>query len=261
MLLFGRKNKQDGQRERTVQAKKPTGSTKRQFTHPELGEITVCRNARARRIIVSVKRDSTLRLTLPSRASADEGLRFLESKRDWIAAAQQRTRTRNRPQVILPPYPTRHHTLHLAPAEVAKITVRIGDGRITVTHPAGISPEDEHVQAAIKKGIEEAWRAEAKALLPRRTAELAAQLGLQCNNVTVRNTVSKWGSCSPANDISLSLHLMRLPDHLIDYVIVHELCHTVHKNHGPRFHELLDRLTSGRHAAMRKELRGYNTRW
>jgi len=84
---------------------------------------------------------------------------------------------------------------------------------------------------------------------------------MKCGKVRIRNTVSKWGSCSTRNDISLSLHLMRLPDRLIDYIILHELCHTVHHNHGPQFHALLDRLTGGNHAELQREIRQYRTRW
>ena len=58
-----------------------------------------------------------------------------------------------------------------------------------------------------------------------------------------------------------TMSLMKLPDELIDYVIIHELCHTIHKNHGPKFHKLLDRLTGGHHLELRQRLKTYSTRW
>lgn len=121
--------------------------------------------------------------------------------------------------------------------------------------------EAAEVQDAIRKGIEQAWRTEAQADLPQRTARLAGQLGFRCGAVTVRNARTRWGSCSARDDISLSIHLMKLPDELIDYVIIHELCHTIHKNHGPKFHKLLDRLTGGHHLELRRRLKTYSTRW
>ena len=54
--------------------------------------------------------------------------------------------------------------------------------------------------------------------------------------------------------------MMLLPPHLRDYVIIHELCHTVHHNHSPRFHALVDRLTGGRERELDKELKGYRIR-
>ncbi|MCD8073131.1 MAG: M48 family metallopeptidase, partial [Alistipes sp.] len=165
-------------------------------------------------------------------------------------------------ETILPPYKTRSHELVTVADPGARCpSVRIAAGKVVVTYPAGMEPGGEAVQAAIKKGICEALRIEAKLLLPPRLRELALRTGLDFRKVAVRNTVSKWGSCSAQNDISLSLHLMRLPDHRIDYILIHELCHTVHKNHGPDFHRLLDRLTGGRHAALRREMRSYHTRW
>ena len=76
-------------------------------------------------------------------------------------------------------------------------------------------------------------------------------------SVTIRATRSKWGSCNGRNDLSLSLYLMTLPEHLRDFVILHELCHTVHHDHSPRFHALLDRLVGGKEKLLNKELRSY----
>lgn len=105
----------------------------------------------------------------------------------------------------------------------------------------------------------ERLRTEAKEVLPARTAELARQTGLRFGRVTVRATRSKWGSCSAQNNISLSLYLMTLPKHLADFVIIHELCHTVHHNHSPRFHDLVNRCTQGREKELQRELRRYST--
>ena len=126
---------------------------------------------------------------------------------------------------------------------------------------AALRYDAPEVQRIIQQGIEEAWRIEAKAYLPQRVDALCKTFGFRCGTVTIRNTRSRWGSCSSENNLSLSIHLMKLPDHLIDYVIVHELCHTLHKNHGAEFHQLLDRLTGGKHPQLRQELKNYTTRW
>lgn len=103
----------------------------------------------------------------------------------------------------------------------------------------------------------EQLRREAMVVLPSRVAELAVRTGLQYRSVTIRATRSKWGSCNGRNDLSLSLYLMTLPEHLRDFVILHELCHTVHHDHSPRFHALLDRLVGGKEKLLNKELRSY----
>ena len=110
-----------------------------------------------------------------------------------------------------------------------------------------------------KARIEELRRA-AKADLPDRIARLSEATGLKYEKLSIRASRTKWGSCSGRNHISLSLFLMTLPEHLRDYVIIHELCHTVHHNHSPRFHALVDRLVGGHEKALNKELRAFTIR-
>ena len=87
----------------------------------------------------------------------------------------------------------------------------------------------------------EQLRALAKAYLPGRLAELAAEHGLgPYNRVVIKHNLSNWGSCSTKGNINLNLCLMTLPAELQDYVMLHELCHLREMNHGPRFHALLE---------------------
>ena len=116
--------------------------------------------------------------------------------------------------------------------------------------PPQLSPAEQ------KAHVEELRRA-AKADLPGRIARLSEATGLKYEKLSIRASRTKWGSCSGQNHISLSLFLMTLPEHLRDYVIVHELCHTVHHNHSPRFHALVDRLVGGREKPLNRELRGF----
>lgn len=119
--------------------------------------------------------------------------------------------------------------------------------------PGDLSPEEQAAR------IEELRRA-AREDLPRRIERLSQLTGLKYTKLSIRASRTKWGSCSGRNAISLSLFLMALPEELRDYVILHELCHTVHHDHSPRFHSLLDRLTQGRDAELHRALRQYTIR-
>ncbi|GHU06908.1 hypothetical protein FACS189431_0590 [Alphaproteobacteria bacterium] len=78
-------------------------------------------------------------------------------------------------------------------------------------------------------------RKKARAFLPRRLEHLASEHGFRYGKVSLRNQKTRWGSCSAADNISLNIALVTLPVHLIDYVLLHELTHTVHKNHSAEF--------------------------
>lgn len=87
--------------------------------------------------------------------------------------------------------------------------------------------------------------AEAKAALLNRLSELANQHGFTYSKARIRNYRTKWGSCSSNNEISLNTQLARLPQELIDYVLLHELVHTKVQKHGPKFWKELDKYAKG----------------
>ena len=97
----------------------------------------------------------------------------------------------------------------------------------------------------------------AKEFLEGRIKELADKFGFVYNKVTIRNQKTRWGSCSGKNNINLNMKLMNIPNHLIDYVILHELVHTKVKNHSPLFWGALD-IFVGNAKSIDKELKKYS---
>ena len=85
-------------------------------------------------------------------------------------------------------------------------------------------------------------RSRAKAELPPRLAELAQRYGFTYNRVTIKHNSSNWGSCSTLGNINLNLNVVRLPNVLRDYILLHELCHLRHHDHGQAFHLLLEHV-------------------
>ena len=121
-----------------------------------------------------------------------------------------------------------------------------------------ITPLRRRRRSRRKPVPDEALRAEARAWLVPRLDRLAAEHGFSYNKVFIKNNVSNWGSCSSKGNINLNMQLMRLPEELRDYVILHELCHLEQLNHGPEFHKRLDSLLGGRERELRGELRRYH---
>ena len=103
--------------------------------------------------------------------------------------------------------------------------------------------KEKYKDAVIPSDAEiEALRRKAKAELPPRLAELAARYRFSYNRVAIKHNASNWGSCSARSNINLNLNVVRLPKILQDYVLLHELCHLRHQDHGHGFHLLLEHV-------------------
>lgn len=97
----------------------------------------------------------------------------------------------------------------------------------------------ESLQKHLKKQLETWYALTAKNTLPARLQQIAESIGLIPENVSVRKYKARWGSCDNKAHIKLNYFLMMLPKHVIDYVLVHELCHLKHLNHSQAFWQLV----------------------
>jgi predicted metal-dependent hydrolase len=224
-----------------------------------VGNILLRHSSRARHLSISVRPFAGVRVSIPIGMSYNSAIRLVTEKKLWIKKHLDKMKEFEKQQTIFDEntaYCTKHHKLDLKKADRKNISVRISKGKISVLYPAQLNFDSKEVQAAIRKGIERALKVEAKVYLPQKVKELAVKFDLNYNKLTLKNIKSRWGSCSRKNNINLSIHLLRLPDHLIDYVILHELAHTVHHNHSKRFWAFLDKITNGA-KSLDKELRKY----
>jgi len=102
----------------------------------------------------------------------------------------------------------------------------------------------------------EGLRRRAKAELPPRLATLAARYGFTFERVAIKHNSTNWGSCSTKNNINLNLNIMRLPYVLQDYILLHELCHLRHHDHGQAFHLLLEHVLTDNMMRLMEEMPG-----
>jgi len=143
-------------------------------------------------------------------------------------------------------------------AQRKELHFSLNNGILTIEFPATADISTEIAQKHIWNGISYFLRKEAKRLLPGRTRQLASKFGFYFTDVKIQSSKSRWGSCSREKSINLSLYLMLLPAHLIDYVILHELCHTREMNHGDKFWAWMDKVTDNKAYELRQELKKYN---
>ncbi|WP_205500174.1 M48 family metallopeptidase [Rufibacter psychrotolerans] len=224
-----------------------------------IGLVRFVPSATAKYVRISIRPGQGVRVTLPKRASLAQAEAFVQEKTPWIRkhlASQQQEQEK---KTLFSPdteFRTRHHQLLLLPHPLPHCKSRLKDGVLYVWYPEQIDWQHPDIQDYIRKTVEYTLRLEAKQYLPQRVAHFARQFGFTYQQVTIKNAKTRWGSCSHTNNINLNLHLMRLPQHLCDYVILHELAHTVEKNHGPRFWALLDQI-SGDAKGLDKQLKAY----
>ena len=187
---------------------------------------------------------------------------FVEAKTDWILKMQERVakQEKRRTDSVFTPdtvFSTQKRQLQLLPWKSEKFRVQLSKDTLKIFYPHETNFRSEQTQEIICNYIVNTLRKEAKEYLPQRTEQLAAEHGFTYRGVTVKNISSRWGSCSATNHINLNIHLVRLPQHLSDYVILHELAHTVHKNHGDLFWKKLDTVTDGKAKQLAAEMKQY----
>ncbi len=225
-----------------------------------LGDIEVCKHHNTKRLVIKLKLGKTPKVIIPKLMTYEMGYRFAVEKKEWIKKHTQKLKEL-KPTIIYDqsnPFTTKFHSIKIKHHTKSTIeTIKTND-EINIFIPETENISSIKTQETIKKIIVEVLRFEAKKQLIPRTIELAKNYGFTINNIMVKNLKSRWGSCSAKNNINLNLHLVRLPEYLSDFIILHELCHTVHKNHGVHFHNLLSKIV-GDEKPLNKELKKYNT--
>jgi predicted metal-dependent hydrolase len=209
-----------------------------------IGEVQLVRKARSKRLRIAVKSSGEVLVSIPWLFSFSRGEAFLEEKREWVIKTQQKLEKHGFKKVALQAgllFASRNLNYQLLPGKTGRIQVhmRPEEKAVVISYPEQASLQQPEIQSKIKLAIEGVLRYEAKRYLPVRARELANHLGYTFKTVTIKNNKTNWGSCSSLKNINLNLHLMRLPDRLIDYIVVHELVHTKIPNHGPTFKETL----------------------
>jgi len=228
-----------------------------------IGDVLFRKSKRAKRYRITIKEDKTVILTIPDSASFKSGERIIKEKLSWIEKHLSKMNSAATGKIYFDEktkFTTRKHSLHFKISNEDKISVFISEKKVTVKYPKFLDVKSDEVQHAARFGIIEALRDEAKQFIPPRVVLYAEKFGFDFKDIYIKNLKSRWGSCSKVNNINLSLHLMRIPNRLIDYVILHELAHTVEKNHGKNFWILLNKITDNKARLLDKELNKFSLR-
>lgn len=198
-----------------------------------IGNVLLQRRKGTKHIRLSIRYDGMVRVGMPSWMPYKTAIAFVHAQRDWL----DKHRTEPSQKLLTPDMAIgKTHRLTFQESSAStRVTTRLVGSEVRVTHPEGLLYKDAAVQKAAERAATRALTAQATQLLPQRLASLASRHGFRYRSVTIKRLRTRWGSCSNHQDIILNCYLMQLPWDLIDYVLLHELNHTVIMRHGEPF--------------------------
>lgn len=226
----------------------------------DIGEVLYKKNKRFKRLSVRIAPKKGIWVNVPYGISYTDAIKFTKQNKAWIITNKVKVAQKENKQTVFTPeveFRTRFHQLKLIPSEVDYYSAKLINGALEISYPLASLVQNLDLQIFIQNSILETLRREANHYLPIRIKELAKACGFSYKSLQIKNTKSRWGSCTHDNKINLNLHLMRLPQELCDMVILHELCHTKVKNHSSDFYQLLE-LHCPELTRKRKEIKNYS---
>lgn len=226
-----------------------------QFLDDQLGMITIRRSPGSHSLRMRLSPKGEIIVSAPKRTPVAYIKRVVRQSRDELA----QMKAQSQPDVYIDGQQIGHsHSLAIIQSDRYDNPSFARKGRVIIVQlPAGMESSEILVQTQIRDEVRLVLRKEAKAYLPKRLATLAGRHGYSYNKVRFPHTISRWGSCSSSGTISLNIALMKLPLDLIDYVILHELAHTVEMNHSKSFWSEVEVLDPD-YALHRKQLKAYS---
>jgi predicted metal-dependent hydrolase len=223
---------------------------KKEYKTSEGLVVEIYKRKNNRNIRLSITSSNNVRVTIPSWVPYKVGLDFANKKSEWIKKHYKKQQVYIDNQLI----GKAHRIKFKFDATNSQPQARINNQNILVTLSPNESASSRVVQDQIARAVTRALRIQADKLLPQRLSYLADKNNIVYKSVKIKNLKSRWGSCDQDKNIVLNLYLMNLSWDLIDYVLLHELTHTIVMQHGPKFWAFLETLMPDA-KARRKQIR------
>lgn len=211
--------------------------------------IVLARRKGTKNLKISIKGDGQVRVSVPYGVPEMFAKRFVREKADWIIQHQKpQNLIRNGAHI------GKNHILTILTTDAGRHSTKITATAIRVTLPEGSSETSLTSQKIIKTACDKALLHESKILLPQRLEYISKKHSITYKTGSIKKLKSRWGACDNYSNISLNSYLIQLDWSLIDYVICHELAHTVHHNHQSKFWKLVESI-SPNYKELRKKLK------
>lgn len=208
------------------------------------------RSQRAKTTRIVVKTDK-IEVVAPPHVSERSIKAFVTAQQTWIEQALQRiTERASSVNSLAPahyhdgaliPYQGRHLPLSLKTTKAKTLKVQLlPDSQFAIYLPASL--DRNHSSEPIRLALQQWMKQQARRQVQQLIDKHAAQHALPPRSLRIKTQKSRWGSCGPKNDINLNWLLMLAPPIIMEYVVIHELCHIRHKNHSREFWGLVAQI-------------------
>lgn len=217
-----------------------------------IGQVVVNRDRRSKRIKLKINHDDRPEVTAPNFVPIITIKRFVQSKADWVKAHQGHKKPLTESSII-----GFGGEIHVGFG--SRLATKISPDSIKLTMPFGTQISEPEVQDRLQTAAIKMLRLQAQSRFPELVEAWSLNGVGTYKTVSIKLIKSRWGSYSSDGKISLSLFMSQLPSHLIDYIIVHELSHSVHMNHSKDFWSNVAEFMPD-YRDRRKELKKYSMR-
>lgn len=191
--------------------------------------------AKRRTMVIQVKPDGTVVVRAPMKLAKREIDRFVQQKEEWIMAHREELlrQKQNKEQFFLSDgnLPLFGELLSIEYTQKKK-----------AFYQEGIFFLHEGNEQELRAQTVELYRIIAREELIKRVAFYAPKLGVKPAGIRINGAKGRWGSCSGKNSLNFSWRLMLVPEHCVNYVVVHELCHILHHDHSRAFWQEVERF-------------------
>ncbi|MCW4446696.1 M48 family metallopeptidase [Vibrio splendidus] len=211
-----------------------------ELIHTEGYSVLVERTSRRKTASIKVDEGEVI-IVVPKLLERDKIDKLLASKHQWIVEkiAQYQTTSPATVREYVSgeslPYLGRNYRLKVLKGNLAP--TKLLNGRITVTVP------DPSTQTHyIRRALTNWYKRHADKKIREKVRRYESQVGVETGVVRTKEFKSRWGSCTPYGDLEFNWVIVMAPNRVVDYVVVHELCHLIHHDHSPQFWKEVERV-------------------
>lgn len=219
-----------------------------------IGSIRVQKRRGARSMRIKLAQDGTVTVGIPYWVPYRVALDYAKKQTNWINQHRPQKRHLVQGQKI-----GRNHTLNYVIHSTSKPKVQNKDYVVNILMPKHLEISEPSVQKAAIRGARGALVNQSH-ILENEIKEHAERLGYRFNSLSYKFMRSKWGSCNSNKHITLNYRLLDLPEHLAEYVMIHELVHLNHMNHSKSYWDELSNLLPD-YKIRRNELKKIQLDW